>query len=313
MSDFNIRSDSVDVEKLMEQIRARIREKRGVDYSEQQLKELAAVKLERFLDARGVRSDLLEQFRKVRAETEPPVANFVFNEETLYQSHRAPIIRWIRRLLNPILRMFFNPNTIVHALNIQSQLNSRYVERDAVDRLHFEIAHNLVVEMTRIGIELKNLKMQLESLASRLEFNERRSRALEGAVAYRPSTELTGALAKPAEPPRPGAGPVESVTVQAPGAPPTPVPSASEGPGQRSRRRRRRRGRRGGSPTVAIMGHASAPAGPPSTSPVLPAGDAEGEAPSGSPSVEPQSTEGRSPDAPAPPADSVPGAGRDPQ
>ena len=30
MADFNVRSDSVNVEQIMEQIRARIREKRGV-------------------------------------------------------------------------------------------------------------------------------------------------------------------------------------------------------------------------------------------------------------------------------------------
>ena len=63
MPDFNVRSDSVNVEEIMEQIRARVREKRGVDYTEQQIRELAAVKLEKFLDPRGVRSDLLDQFR----------------------------------------------------------------------------------------------------------------------------------------------------------------------------------------------------------------------------------------------------------
>ena len=60
MPDFNVRSDSVNVEHIMEQIRARIGEKRGVDYTEQQIRELAAVKLEKFLDPRGVRSDLLD-------------------------------------------------------------------------------------------------------------------------------------------------------------------------------------------------------------------------------------------------------------
>ena len=72
MPDFNVRSDSVNVEQIMEQIRARIREKRGVDYTEQQIRELAAVKLEKFLDPRGVRSDLLDQFRKAQPAYEPP-------------------------------------------------------------------------------------------------------------------------------------------------------------------------------------------------------------------------------------------------
>ena len=49
--------------------------------------------------------------------------------------------------------------------------------------------HNLVVETTRLGIEVKNLKMRVESLASRLEFNERRARALESVVVYKPATE----------------------------------------------------------------------------------------------------------------------------
>src|SRR5438876_153833 len=62
--DFNVRSESVDIEQIMEQIRARIREKRGVDYTEEQLRELAAVKLEKFLDPRGVRSDLLQRFKE---------------------------------------------------------------------------------------------------------------------------------------------------------------------------------------------------------------------------------------------------------
>ena len=74
MPDFNVRSDSVNVEQIMEQIRARIREKRGVDYTEQQIRELAAVKLEKFLDPRGVRSDLLEQFQRAQPAYEPPRA-----------------------------------------------------------------------------------------------------------------------------------------------------------------------------------------------------------------------------------------------
>ena len=95
MPDFNVRSDSVNVEQIMEQIRARIREKRGVDYTEQQIRELAAVKLEKFLDPRGVRSDLLEQFRKTRVDRRarrrcPTIA---FEDQTLYESHRgaAPV------------------------------------------------------------------------------------------------------------------------------------------------------------------------------------------------------------------------------
>src|SRR5215510_5228747 len=155
MADFSVRSDSVNVEQIMEQIRARIRDKRGVDYTEQQIRELAAVKLEKFLDPRGVRSDLLEQFRKAQPAYEPPeLPNFAFEDATLFETHRAPI-RWIRKLLQPLLKLFFNPNPLIQALHIQSQLNTMTVERDAARRglvqLQYEVLHNLVIETTRLG------------------------------------------------------------------------------------------------------------------------------------------------------------------
>ena len=79
MADFNVRSDSINVEQIMEQIRSRIRDKRGVDYTEQQIRDLAAVKLDKFLDPRGVRSDMLEEFRRLRPPSDPPVRpNYVF-------------------------------------------------------------------------------------------------------------------------------------------------------------------------------------------------------------------------------------------
>src|SRR3954471_1888667 len=193
MSDFNVRADSVNVEQIMEQIRTRIRVKRGVDYTEQQIRDLAAVKLEKFLDPRGVRSDLLDQFRKAQPAYEPPeLPSFAFEDATLFESHRAPI-RWIRKLLMPLLKLLFNPNPLIQALHIQARLNTINAERDArreaarrqMDQLYYELVHNLVVETTRTGIEVKNLKMRVESIASRLEFNERRARALESAVVYK--------------------------------------------------------------------------------------------------------------------------------
>ena len=93
MADFNIRSDSVDVEQIMKQIRARIMEKRGVDYTEDQIREIAAVRLEKFLDPKSLRSDLLEQFRRSRpaipAEPPPVEAPYEFADETLVSTHRG--------------------------------------------------------------------------------------------------------------------------------------------------------------------------------------------------------------------------------
>ena len=90
MPDFNVRSDAVNVEQIMEQIRARIREKRGVDYTEAQIQELASVKLEKFLDPRGVRSDLLEQFRRAQPPYAPPeLPNYAFEARHALRPRRA--------------------------------------------------------------------------------------------------------------------------------------------------------------------------------------------------------------------------------
>jgi hypothetical protein len=220
MSDFSVRSDNVDVEQIMRQIRARIREKRGVDYTEDEIRELANVKLEKFLDPKGVRSDLLEQFRRVRDTSDPPW-NYSFEDTTLFAS-RWPLLRFLRRLLNPILKLFFNPNPLIEALHIQSRLNETY-------SLSYELMHNLVVELTRTSIEVKNLKMRLESMSSRLDFDERRARALEGVVQYRPGTVA------PLQPPT------------APSGQPGQHNELDNEGNERRARRRRRRGRRRGS------------------------------------------------------------------
>jgi len=262
MADFNIRTDAVDVEQIMRQIRARIESKRGVDYTEQQIQELANVKLERFLNPKGVRSDLVDQFRRARERKLEPFQpeQYAFDGTLMYGSHRF-IIRMFRKLLNPILKLFFNPNTLIQVLDKQTKINALYEQqfillreksqqRDEVDVLYYELVHNLVLELTRIGIENRNLKMRLESLSSRMDFDERRARALEGVVQYRPGTgparEPQQARPRPDERPAPPPVPPASsapqpVQVQ----PPQPGTAAEEQAGD-SNTARRRRGCRAG-------------------------------------------------------------------
>jgi hypothetical protein len=256
MAEFNVRSDSVDVEAIMRQIRARIREKRGADYTEAELQQLATVKLEKFLDPRGLRSDLVEQFRRHRVVSEPP-PNYAFEDTTLYETHRAPL-RWIRRGLRPVLKLFFNPDKITSALHIQAKVNAefhrRFRQREEMDPLFYEVIHNLVVEVTRLGIEVHNLKMRVESLSSRLDFDERRARSLESVVQYRPPAP--SAAPGPVEAPRP-AGPADRPN----GGRPETAPRPEGGEGGRRRRRRRRRRRPG--QTLADTAGSPGPAGSP--------------------------------------------------
>jgi hypothetical protein len=263
MSDFSVRSDNVDVEQIMKQIRARIRDKRGVDYTEEEVRELANVKLEKFLDPKGVRSDLLQQYRASRETSDAP-RNFAFEDTTLYASSR-PLLRTIRRLLNPLLKLFFNPNPMVEALHIQSRLNDSYNRSEA---LYYELVHNLVLETTRLGLEVKSLKMRLESIASRLDFDERRARALEGVVQYRPGAAAplqppTGQRDQPRDQQRaqPRDQPREQRRDQGPRPQGQPGTNLDNEGNERRARRRRRRGRRRG-PGDRPGGESGAPASP---------------------------------------------------
>ena len=236
MSDFSFRAEGVDVEQIMRQIRARIRDKRGVDYTEQQIHELATTKLERFLDPKDVRSDLLESYQQHRLASiaEPP--SYHIQEAGLLDSDK-PVVRFIRRLLSPLLKMFFNVNALNHALHTQVAINNHWMHVQTTrDLLAYEVMHNLVLETTRLGIEVKNMRMRVESISSRLEFNERRARALEAVVQFRPDArEIVRPSTAGTEP----AGGIDPIT---------------GGDSLRTRRRRRRRGRRSGQGLPGVPG-----------------------------------------------------------
>jgi hypothetical protein len=239
MAEFNVRADAVDVEQIMRQIRSRIREKRGVDYTEEQIQELARIRLEKFLDPKGVRSDLLEQFRRTAHVDMPPT--YEFGEDSLFASDK-PLVRFFRRLFRPLLKLFFNPNPLIQVLHQQAQINRYLLDRVARDVMFYEVVHNLVLEMTRTGIDVRNMQMRVESVSGRLDFNERRARALEAVVQYKPeSRERSGGATRPPE----GGGE---------NAVPPAVDPTTGGATLRARRRRRRRGRRSGAGFGADQG-----------------------------------------------------------
>src|SRR5688572_20613488 len=187
-------SEQVDVEQIMRDIRARVAQRHGIELSTQQIQELAARRLEAILDPRTVNPSLMQQLRKTAgAAPETPAAApepaYTFEDSTLYESHRG-LLRFFRRLLNPILKLFFNPNPLVHALHTQARINSEVAAREAAherlqaewNALHYEVLQRLVAEVSRASIETQELALRVESLTSRVDFNDRRVRTLETAA-----------------------------------------------------------------------------------------------------------------------------------
>ena len=223
MAEFNSRADSVDVTQIMERIRARIREQRGPDDTEPQIRELAEATLDRCLEPRRTRSDRVEHDRRLtlpgrfdrdRQGRSLAPEPFEFNEDTVYVSSSGgtmgKLIRLIRKLLNPILRLFFNPDPIIFAMMRQAEINSRLLDllnrvnaefertgrkfaaREELDALNYEVIDNLVAEMTRLAVDMKNHKMLVESVAGRLDFDERRAQALESVRQNRSTPQTSG-------------------------------------------------------------------------------------------------------------------------
>ena len=218
------------------------------------------MRLEKFLDPNNLRSDLLEQFRNSRpaAASEPPVITppYTAEQTDIFATHRG-IVRLMRKLFAPLLKLMFNANTLHQVLHTQSQFNVDLLKREArrkieFDRsraewnsLYYEVLHNLVLETTRMGIEVQNLRMRVESLSSRLDFSERRVRALEGVVQYRPevvraSERHTQVDDDHAPAPQTSTGGLEGFVPAGTGG------QQGAGDGSGRKRRRRRRGRRGG-------------------------------------------------------------------
>jgi hypothetical protein len=249
----------------MRDIRGRIAQRHGIELTEQQVQELAARRLEAILDPRLVKPALLDQLRRSAGSagssaqaaqpSEPP---YRFEDTTIYDSHHG-VMRFIRKLFNPLLKLFFNPNPVIRALAVQSRLNVEAAQREGQreqqqaewNALHYEILQRLVTEVARASLEIQSLSLRVESLAAKVDFNERRVRGIEGSLhqtKQAPSREP--ARESPREPSRETERSRE--TVPAPvAAKPASAGEAQAGEttgtseGQR-RRRRRRRGRRGG-------------------------------------------------------------------
>jgi hypothetical protein len=258
------RGDHVEVEQIMRDIRSKIAHRQGIDLSNEQIQDLAARRLESILDPRAMKPSLLDSLRKSAAavntvprDTLAKEPVYTFEDTTIYDSPRG-LLRLMRRLLNPLLKLFFNPNPLIRALHLQARLNVEAASREAErnerqtewNALHYEIVQRVVTEMSRLSLEVQALSLRIESLNAKIDFNDRRVRGLEGTLRRsRPAGRQPEGIAAPSVP----------EADATPGEPPA-DPAQAEGA---RRRRRRRRGRRSAGPLgEATAGPRPAPSTP---------------------------------------------------
>ncbi len=170
---FEIRSEDVDVEQIMAAIRKRVEAKRGTLYTDEEVEDLARHRLEAVLDAHEWNADFAAEFRAQQGRW-----NYQFNPQTLYRSSRGGLgqaLEFIRRVLRPVQKLFWNPNPMIAALSRQADLNTYYVH----------LLANLSLELTKLNLELQDLKNRNLQLQGRLELLQRREKTLEDMVVFR--------------------------------------------------------------------------------------------------------------------------------
>ena len=170
---FEIKADGVDVARIRRAILDRIEAKKDDLYSEEELQALAGRGLEAVLEAGELRGELLEEFRARDGQW-----NYSFDTSAIYGSSRGAAgraLEAIRRILRPIQKLFWNVSPLISALSRQSDLNRYYVH----------LLHNLVLEMSRLNLELQELRNRNLQLSGRVEMLARREKMLEEMVAER--------------------------------------------------------------------------------------------------------------------------------
>ncbi len=158
---FEIHAEGVDVEQE--------KKKAGL-LTDEEVREVAAHPLRPVLHPHDLKSGLLPELLE-----QPSRWNFTFDAETLYRSSRGGAgraLESVRRWLRPVQKLFWNPTPLIAALSRQKDVNAAYAH----------LLHNLVLEMTRLNLELVDLRSRTLELQERLELQVRREKTLETMV-----------------------------------------------------------------------------------------------------------------------------------
>jgi hypothetical protein len=174
---FRISAEGVDVDEVMREVRRRIAQKKDGLLSDAEVRQIAEHRLDPVLDKADVSNRLLQELLD-----DPARWGYAFDAETLYRSSRGSVgqaLERIRSWLRPVQKLFWNPNPMISALSRQADLNVTFVH----------LLHNLSLEVTRLNIELQDLRNRNLQLQGRLELLARREKTLESLAVLRDEPE----------------------------------------------------------------------------------------------------------------------------
>ena len=138
----------VDVAAIMAGIREKIRGRRDLGlYTDEEVEELTALRLQAFADDAGIDPDLLS---RLMAENHNWNISTDYRIETHRGGFKGRLVVVLKKLLRPWVRLYTD-----HPLSRQAQINLY---------LHY-LTHNLVRELVRLQIEHTALRNRFDELA----------------------------------------------------------------------------------------------------------------------------------------------------
>jgi len=152
MDEWTMADGRVDVAQVMATIREKIRGRRDLGlYTDEEVEELTALKLQAFADDAGIDPELL-------ARLMAPNHNWNISTDYRIETHRrglgARLIVQLKKLVRPWVRLYTD-----HPLSRQAQINLY---------LHY-LGHNVVRELVRLQIEHAALRNRVEALQKELQ------------------------------------------------------------------------------------------------------------------------------------------------
>ena len=175
---FRVAAAGIDADALLADIRKAIEEKKQKGaLTEAEVREIASHRLDAVLEAHDLRSLLLGEVLE-----RPSRWNYTFEPDAIYRSSRGGALERVRGWLRPVQKLFWNPTPMIAALSRQSELNETTAH----------LLHNLVLEVTRLNLEVQDLKNRALQLQGRLDQLARREKTLESMAVLRDEPPASG-------------------------------------------------------------------------------------------------------------------------
>ena len=148
MDEWTSGDGTVDVSKVMARIREKIRGRRDLGlYTDDEVEELTALKLQAFADDAGIDPELLS---RLMADNHNWNISTDYRIETHRQGYGARLVVLLKRLVRPWVRLYTD-----HPLSRQAQINLY---------LHY-LCHNLVRELVKLQVEHAALRNRMDALS----------------------------------------------------------------------------------------------------------------------------------------------------